>query len=633
MKAHAEYERKLDAPVGFELPALGGRPLEPRSFTSVYYDVPGGSLAASGITLRRRTEHGRSVWQLKLPSEGFRLELAEPGGPAHVPESMTRLLRTHLRRGPLARVAELRTRRTGELVTRDESRAEVTLDQVSIMDASRVRERFVEVEIELRSGDPQHLDLVARDLRKAGARRGDETPKLFRALAPVEEPRGDGPAAVEALRAGLLRQLRAIEAQDPGTRLGRDPESLHAMRVAVRRARALFGTARRVIADDTEALETGLKELGGELGDVRDLDVLIERFRAEAEELDGDAEKDFRAAIASLTRERAAARRRLLRALDSDRYFRLLDDLERTARERDPERRRLDVGGSRRSPGGQAPQDREVAPERAGRRRAACAAKGGQADAVRGRARRERKAREAREGAAGRARRAPGRGSRGRAPARARSRGRHGAGLRGRAHRRARGGAAARGSSALAECVAAAEEGAVSVLLRHASAGDRYLWAGDDRLRPLDEKGRRQAEKIAKKLAGEDVRRIVSSPYARCVQTVEPLAAALGLEVELDDRLAEGGGGAARALFEEPGVVACTHGDVIFELIGARPEEGRVRRALGRERLERGEHGSLADPAAADVQRDAEQRLDLCEQREAGGNDLGAGAIDVVRAG
>jgi inorganic triphosphatase YgiF len=62
MRATSEYERKLDAPAGFRLPPLGGRPLEPRVFTSVYFDVPGGSLAAAGITLRRRTENGRSLW-------------------------------------------------------------------------------------------------------------------------------------------------------------------------------------------------------------------------------------------------------------------------------------------------------------------------------------------------------------------------------------------------------------------------------------------------------------------------------------------------------------------------------------------------------------------------------------------
>ena len=108
----------------------------------------------------------------------------------------------------------------------------------------------------------------------------------------------------------------------------------------------------------------------------------------------------------------------------------------------------------------------------------------------------------------------------------------------------------------------------MSVLLRHASAGDRYHWAGDDADRPLDEKGRRQAAELAVELGTDDVRRVVSSPYVRCVQTVEPLAAALGLEVELDDRLAEGGGSSAQALLEEDGVVACTHGDVIFELVG-----------------------------------------------------------------
>jgi 8-oxo-(d)GTP phosphatase len=116
--------------------------------------------------------------------------------------------------------------------------------------------------------------------------------------------------------------------------------------------------------------------------------------------------------------------------------------------------------------------------------------------------------------------------------------------------------------------MAAAAESTVSILVRHASAGDRHDWAGDDRLRPLDDKGRRQAEEIAAVLDSGDVRRVVSSPYVRCVQTVEPLAAELGLEVELDDRLAEGAGAAARPLLDEEGVVLCTHGDVLHELLG-----------------------------------------------------------------
>ena len=67
MRATSEHERKLDAPAGFRLPPLGGQPLEPRVFTSVYYDVPGGSLAAVGITLRRRTENGRERLAAEAP--------------------------------------------------------------------------------------------------------------------------------------------------------------------------------------------------------------------------------------------------------------------------------------------------------------------------------------------------------------------------------------------------------------------------------------------------------------------------------------------------------------------------------------------------------------------------------------
>jgi len=77
-------------------------------------------------------------------------------------------------------------------------------------------------------------------------------------------------------------------------------------------------------------------------------------------------------------------------------------------------------------------------------------------------------------------------------------------------------------------------------------------------------------------LGARDVCRVVSSPYTRCVQTVEPLAAALGLPVEIDDGLAEGAGLAAQALLEADGVVACTHGDVIHDLTGRGASQGEI---------------------------------------------------------
>jgi len=77
------------------------------------------------------------------------------------------------------------------------------------------------------------------------------------------------------------------------------------------------------------------------------------------------------------------------------------------------------------------------------------------------------------------------------------------------------------------------------LLIRHASAGDRSEWRGDDRERPLDEKGERQAERLVALLASHEIDRILSSPAVRCVATVEPLARARGLSIEVREELSE----------------------------------------------------------------------------------------------
>ena len=64
----------------------------------------------------------------------------------------------------------------------------------------------------------------------------------------------------------------------------------------------------------------------------------------------------------------------------------------------------------------------------------------------------------------------------------------------------------------------------LALLVRHAVAGDRRKWSGDDRLRPLDRRGRRQASALPEALSGFPVSRILTSPAARCIGTVEPLA-------------------------------------------------------------------------------------------------------------
>jgi 8-oxo-dGTP diphosphatase len=77
------------------------------------------------------------------------------------------------------------------------------------------------------------------------------------------------------------------------------------------------------------------------------------------------------------------------------------------------------------------------------------------------------------------------------------------------------------------------------LLVRHASAGDRGDWEGDDRARPLDEQGKLQADRLVRLLDAYRIDRIVSSPAARCVATVEPPARARGLAIEVREELAE----------------------------------------------------------------------------------------------
>jgi 8-oxo-(d)GTP phosphatase len=117
------------------------------------------------------------------------------------------------------------------------------------------------------------------------------------------------------------------------------------------------------------------------------------------------------------------------------------------------------------------------------------------------------------------------------------------------------------------------------LLIRHAHAGARKDWDGDDRLRPLSGKGGRQAAALADLAEAYAPQRVLSSPYIRCLQTVEPLAGRLSLPVESMDELAEGSGAGALALvraFADEKVALCTHGDVIPEVLVALADEDRV---------------------------------------------------------
>ncbi len=117
-------------------------------------------------------------------------------------------------------------------------------------------------------------------------------------------------------------------------------------------------------------------------------------------------------------------------------------------------------------------------------------------------------------------------------------------------------------------------------LVRHADAKGRSAWEGADRLRPLTKKGLQQSVGLVDLLSAANIRRILSSPAVRCVDTVKPLASARDLPVEVTDDLKEGADlKAALALLEASAgkkgdSVLCLHGDLIPEMLRRLAKQG-----------------------------------------------------------
>jgi 8-oxo-dGTP diphosphatase len=120
----------------------------------------------------------------------------------------------------------------------------------------------------------------------------------------------------------------------------------------------------------------------------------------------------------------------------------------------------------------------------------------------------------------------------------------------------------------------------VILLVRHASAGKRDEWEGDDRPRPLDDRGLRQAGELVRLFIPYEIDRLLSSPYRRCVQTVEPLARARGLEIQVceelsEERQTEDGPGLVRSLQGVDAALSC-HGGLSESVCGESQKKGEV---------------------------------------------------------
>jgi CHAD domain-containing protein len=342
-----EIETKYDVDDSVILPALHelpgvasvAQPVE-LDLEAVYYDTPALDLAANKVTLRRRTGGEDDGWHVKFPvSSGERLEVHHPLGQSvgSVPTEVVRTVRVYVRDHPLVPVVTLQTRRVvHRLLDADGGvLVEVADDNVTATVEGGEPESWREWEVEFVGGDKGLLEDAGELLTSAGARPASGPSKLARALgdrvpSSVEWTLPKKPRTSDLFRAYAGAQVQAIHERDPEVR--RDvPDSIHKFRVATRRLRSALATYRPVIDRSVgDGIRAELKWLAGELGAARDAEVQREHFAAEVAEqpvelVMGRVAGRIDDHLRNVYKDgRAGA----LAALESERYFRLLDTLD-----------------------------------------------------------------------------------------------------------------------------------------------------------------------------------------------------------------------------------------------------------------------------------------------------------------
>ena len=361
-----EIEKKYDVGDDATVPALEELPgvarvgtLRSAVLEAVYFDTDQYTLASRRITLRRRTGGTDAGWHLKLPPEApaetepqQRREVHAPlGQPGVVPNSLLARVQAYLRGDEVRPVVRLETRRTTHALYGEDGvhLADLADDHV---EARRLHHggdaeqplSWREWELELVHGGTDLFAPAEEVLTAAGAHPAGHASKLARALG--RDPGGaagpeerEGPAALLAGKKApaaavvtvyVAEQLRRLLAEDAAVRL-EEPDGIHNMRSAIRRLRSALVAYRKLYrATPVTRLRDELDWLASLLGDPRDSQVVLERLRGQLDELPpGDATD---AAKEQVERKAGAAfdagYRRVQEALKSERYFRLLDNLE-----------------------------------------------------------------------------------------------------------------------------------------------------------------------------------------------------------------------------------------------------------------------------------------------------------------
>ena len=347
-----EIERKFDVDEATILPDLAGlqggstvsQPSE-LHLEAVYFDTSDLDLARQGVTLRRRTGGEDAGWHVKLPrGADARSELRWPLGRATrtVPKDVLSPVRALVRDRRLVPIARVSTRRLEyRLLAEDDSvLAHLCDDHVSAerLHGDELLQQWREWEVELDGAELTLLDVVEQRFHGLGVTRSSTGSKLRRSLGdaapavPTTPSRKQlaGGSAAQAVTAYLSAQRRELHRQDARLR-DAHPSSVHQLRIAARRLRAALKTYAPLLEPEPAArLGEELRWLGRTLGDARDAQVLRERLlelvAAEPDEL------VLGPVVAQIDQELLSAehsgREKALDALDSERYFRLLDALD-----------------------------------------------------------------------------------------------------------------------------------------------------------------------------------------------------------------------------------------------------------------------------------------------------------------
>lgn len=308
---------------------------EPVMLEATYFDTPDRDLLQHRITLRRRVGGADEAWHLKLPqSASARSEVHAPLSD-DLPAQLRSVIAAVVRDRPLEPLATLRTTRTVTHIVSEDGAvvAEFADDEavgVDLRTAPDAEISWHEWEIELvDTTDRDLLDRLCRRLLDAGAKPSTYPAKLVHVVgSPPKRSTYADPTV-----AALVRLTADLVERDRWVREDR-PDGVHQMRVTTRRLRSLLRSHPTLLAlPGGQQVESELRELAATLGVARDAEVLATRYAKALDALPDQVVRG-RAHERLVTSSRAAytrGLRRVVLALDSERYFRLLDGLDELA--------------------------------------------------------------------------------------------------------------------------------------------------------------------------------------------------------------------------------------------------------------------------------------------------------------